>query len=257
MPAVAALLERRPALLALRRAFPAMPIRVLTARSPKHLEAILSRNLIDAVVVGPDSARSVALESLRRDYAALPILLFAPIRSDDADLLLRAHRNRVAAVVLEDLDELLLPRLIGIHGVTARRRAELLPLAARLGLVEPIQRDAWVAVVADAPDGLDTGSLAKRLGVARETLSRQFAAGGAPPLKRAIDGVRLVAAGQLLGNAAYRVADVAQLLGFSSPSLLQRTARRTFGVSAREIAEVGPDRLAAALLGDTGDQTWS
>lgn len=257
MPAVAALLERRPALLALRRAFPATAIRVLTARSPKHLEAILSRTLIDAVVIGPDAARSVALESLRRDYAAVPIVLFAPIRSDDADLLLRAHRQRVAAVALEDLDEPLLPRLITTHGVTARRRDELLPLAERLGLVDAIQRDAWEVVVADAPEGLDTRSLAKRLGVARETLSRRFAAGGAPPLKRAIDGVRLVAAGQLLGNRAYRVADVARLLGFSSPSLLQRTARRTFGVAAREIAEVGPERLVAVLVGAAGMPTWS
>ena len=174
------------------------------------------------------------------------------VRSDDADVLLRAHRSRVAAIVVEGLDEVILPRLIGLHGVGARRAAELLPMAGPLGLNDPIQRAAWRLVVADAPAGLDTASLAGRLGVARETLSRRFAAGAAPSLKRAIDAVRLVAAAQLLGNPAYQVGDAARLLGFSSPSLLQRTSRRTFGVAARDIASIGPEQLAVALRGDVG-----
>lgn len=104
-------------------------------------------------------------------------------------------------------------------------------------------------MVSEAPHGLTTATLAKRLRVARETLSRRFAAGGAPSLKQAIDGVRLVAASQLLGNPAYRVDDVARLLGFTSSSLLHRTARRAFGVPLREVAQLDGMPLAERLRG--------
>lgn len=255
VPAVLAYLERRPALLALRRALPARVARLISARSPRHLEVLLARHPVDAVVLGPEAARGRVLEALRRDYAALPLLLYLPVRSDDADLLLAAGRERVAALAVEGLDEPILPRIVRQHGLTARRAADLLPLAARLGLTDPLQREAWRLVVTEAPAGLGTAELARRLTLARETLSRRFAAGGAPSLKRAIDAVRLVAAGQLLGNAAYRVEDVARLLGFSSPSLLQRTARRTFGVAAREVARLDGDRLVDRLVG--GGEGWA
>ena len=69
----------------------------------------------------------------------------------------------------------------------------------------------------------------------------------APSLKRAIDAARLVAVAQLLGNPGYKVADAARLLGFSSVSLLQQTARRTFGVSAREVAALDAGQVALRL----------
>ena len=257
MPAVAALLERRPALLALRRAFPRSPVRILTARSPAHLERLLDRHLVDALVLGSEAIRGQVLDALRRDYPALPILAYLQVRSDDAELLLRARRERVAGVAMEGIDEAVLPRLVGEHSLTARRTADLLPLGPALRLTDELQGRAWQIIVADSPSGLDTATLARRLGVARETLSRRFAAGGAPPLKRAIDAVRLVAAAQLLGNPAYQVADAARLVGFSSPSLLQRTARRTFGVSAREVASVDHGALTRTLLGDTGARDWT
>ncbi|MEP6591997.1 MAG: helix-turn-helix domain-containing protein [Gemmatimonadota bacterium] len=255
-PVVAALLERRPAVLAVRRAFPASAARLLTARSPAHLANMLSRHVLEAVILGAESVRAPVLQSLRREFPGVPLVLFAPLRSDDADLLLLAHRDRVAAVALEGLDEPILPRLIRRVGLTARRRDELLPLAARLGLTDPIQRAAWEEVVTSAPNGLTTAALARRLTLRRETLSRAFAAGGAPSLKRAIDAVRLVAAGQLLGNPGYLVADAARLLGFSSASLLQRTARRTFGTSARGVAQLDGPRLATALLAGGSPAGW-
>lgn len=247
--AVAALLERRPAALAARRALAAGGIRLTVARSPAHLATLLGRELLDAVLIGLDAARGPALEALRADYPAIPLLLFAPVRAEDAGVLLRAARERVAGLAVEGLDEPILAALIHRHGVSARRRDALLPLAPALGLTDPLQLKAWGLVVSEAPLGLDTATLAKRLRVARETLSRRFAAGGAPSLKQAIDGVRLVAASQLLGNPAYRVDDVARLLGFTSSSLLHRTARRAFGVPLREVARLDGMPLAERLRG--------
>ena len=248
MAGVAALLERRPAVVALRRALPRGEWPLFIGRSPAHLATLLHRHALEAIIIGPDAARGAVLDALRRDFPGMPLILYLPLRSDDADLLRRAHRERVAAIAVEGLDEPVLPRLLLRHSLTARRRADLLPLAARLDLTDELQRRAWLVIVTRAPGGLDTASLARQLHVRRETLSRAFAAGGAPSLKRAIDAVRLVAAAQLLSNPGYKVADVARLLGFSSVSLLQQTARRTFGVSAREIASLDADRMAERLL---------
>lgn len=256
MAGVATLLERRPAVVALRRALPRGAWSLFVGRSPAHLATLLHRHCLEAIIIGHEVARSSVLDALRRDYPGMPLILYLPVRSDDADLLRRAHRERVAAVAVEGLDEPMLPRLLVRHSLTARRQADLLPLAARLDLTDDLQRRAWSLIITAAPRGLDTASLARQLHVRRETLSRRFAAGGAPSLKHAIDAVRLVAAAQLLGNPGYNVADVARLLGFSSVSLLQQTARRTFGVSAREVATLDAERMATILVSGGNAIRW-
>lgn len=250
MAAVAALLERRPAILALRRALPRHEWPLFTARSPAHLDTLLQSHCFDAIILGPDAARGPVLDALRRDFPGLPLVVYLPLRSDDAELLRHLYRERVAAVAIEGLDEPALGQMLGRSGLTARRQSDLLPLAPYLDLIDPLQRQVWAAIIATAPAGLDTEGLAQRFGVRRETLSRRFGAGGAPTLKRAIDAVRLVAAAQLLGNPGYRVEDVARLLRFSSVALLQQTARRTLGVSARQIATLDARRIAERLRPD-------
>ncbi len=256
MPVVAALLERRSALITLRRALPGRPTRVLTARSPAHLATLLGQHLVDAVVIGAEAARGPAFSALRAEYGSLPVVLFAPVRSDDAGLLRRIWAQGIAGVLVEGIDDPVVGRIVRRSGLTARREDALLPLAGRLDLHEPLQLAAWGTIIAEAPTRLGTGALAKRHGVARETLSRRFAAGRAPSLKDAIDAVRLVAAGQLLGSAGYRVTDAARLLGYSSVSLLQRSSRRLAGVPAGALGALPPDRILARL-GGTGRGRWT
>jgi AraC-like DNA-binding protein len=248
MPMVVALLERRPALLALRRALPGRPQRVLTARSPQQLDTLLRRHLVDAVVVGAEAVRAGTFAALRDEFQSLPVACLAPVRSDDAGLVRRIARAG-GTVLLEGLDEPVLERTIRRRGLTARREDALLPLAGALDLTDALQRSAWAAIVADAPGRLTTAGLATRLGVRRETLSRRFGAGMAPPLKAAVDAVRLVGAGQLLACRGYRVAEVAALLGYSSPSLLQRSSRRLVGVGARALGALAPEAILLRALG--------
>lgn len=256
MAGVAALLERRQAVVALRRSLSRGEWPLFVGRSPAHLATLLHRHCLEAIIIGHDVARSPVLDTLRRDYPGMPLILYLPVRSDDADLLRRAHRERVAAVAVEGLDEPMLPRLLARHSLTARREADLLPLAGQLDLTDDLQRRAWALIIALAPRGLDTATLAHKLDIRRETLSRRFAAGAAPSLKHAIDAVRLVAAAQLLGNPAYSVADAARLLGFSSVSLLQQTARRTFGASARDVATLDAGQMAARLVSSGSRARW-
>jgi AraC-like DNA-binding protein len=76
--------------------------------------------------------------------------------------------------------------------------------------------------------------------VTREHLSREFAVGGAPNLKRVIDLARAACAADLLGNGAYTVGAVARILGYASPSHLAGTAQRVAGVTPLELRELGP-----------------
>jgi AraC-like DNA-binding protein len=256
VPVVVALLDRRPALLALRRAFPRSGAAIRSARSAAHLEALLHREPVEAVMIGAAAARSPVLDALRADYATLPVILFAPIRSDDSDLLRRAARQRVAAVAVEGLDEPVLGRLVAAVGTTARRRDRLLPLGTAAGLTAPLQRQAWAILVEEAPTGMPAATLAQRLHLSRETLVRQFAAAAAPSLKRATDFVRVVTASQILGSAGYTVADAATMLGFSSPSLLHRTARRLFGAPLGSVADASDRLLLRALRGPVAAPPW-
>jgi len=256
MLAVAALLDRRSAVRAIRRAFPRADWHLFVARSTSHLLALLYRHALDAVVLGGDAARGPALVLWREHFPAIPLLVYLPLRADDAEFLAALERDHVAGIAVEGLDEPALARIVSRQGVTARRVTELAPLARRLDLTEPLQRRAWQQISADAPRRPDTASLAHRLGVRRETLSRSFAAGRAPTLKRAIDGVRLVAAARLLANPGYSVADAARLLRFSSVSSLQATSRRTFGVPARSLARLDAGEIVAGLAAD-GAGIWS
>src|SRR2546430_10498391 len=58
---------------------------------------------------------------------------------------------------------------------------------------------------------IKTAQLAAALRVTREHLSRQFAAGGAPNLKRVIDLARAACAADLLGNPGYTVRAVVRI----------------------------------------------
>jgi AraC-like DNA-binding protein len=252
---VAALLERRTALLALRRAMPGRPQRVYTARTPSHLDALLRRHLVDAVVLGAESVRAGTFAAFREDFATIPVFCFAAIRSDDAAMVRRLERLGVE-VVIEALDEPVLARRLRRSGLTARREDALLPLGDALGLSDPFQRDCWRRVIEAAPGRLATAELALRRGVSRETLSRRFVAGGAPHLKLTIDAVRLVAAGQLLGCRGYRVSEVAALLGYSSVALLQATARRLVGTGARALARRTPEEIVLGTAG-SGAGRWT
>ena len=83
-----------------------------------------------------------------------------------------------------------------------------------------------------------TEQLARELGVSREHLSRSFAVGQAPTLKKVIDLVRVLAAAELSKNAAFDVRDVAEVLGFASSSHLSSTTQRLVGAKASSLSRL-------------------
>jgi len=248
MPVVAALLDSRPALLILRRTL-APDTRVVSCRAPRALEQRLQSQLLDAVLLGRQALSGLDLTDLRARFPGIPLLGFAPFKPDQgAGLLAHLEAGRIAAVIVEGVDDAVAGDLVRRHAASRARESALGEAPRLLRLSEPIQRDAWRLVIMATGHPITTAEVAARLGVTREHLSRQFGAGGAPNLKRVIDLLRVVYAAQLLGNPAYDTAAVARLLRFASPSHLSAMARRICGEPASRLAAVGARGILGGFL---------
>lgn len=243
MAAIAAMLDGRGAVTALRRSLPRGGPGVVTCRTPTHLRQLLDRRIVEAVVFAPRPGLLEEWAALRADFPDIPIVVYAPIRPDDGALLAECRRQKVAAVLVEGVDDAVLGELVRRVSLVASRRRALADAPRLLRLADPLQHQLWDILIDRVDQQVTTSALAGRLGVSREHLSRQFGAGGAPNLKRLIDFLRIVAAAQLLRNPGYTVARVAALLSFSSSSHLGATARRIAGINVPELGKTTPKEL--------------
>jgi AraC-like DNA-binding protein len=247
MPAIAALLESRAALFALRRTLPKGGPSVISCRSPAALHRLLDKRLVDAVVLAPQPSLLPELTDLRARLPFIPLVAYAPFRPDDGELLL-ACRETVAAVAVEGVDDPIVGDLVVRSSITAERRRALADAPRVLRLTETLQRAAWDVLLGEVERPIRTSVLAGRLRISREHLSRQFGAGGAPNLKRVIDLTRIACAAQLLGNPGYSVPTVVRVLNFASPSHLANTARRIANVPTSGLGSLGPRGVLAAFV---------
>jgi AraC-like DNA-binding protein len=248
MAAIAALLESRAALLALRRTMPRGGTGVVTCRSPAALRRLLETRLVDAVVLAPTAALLPELAELRGKLPGLPVVAYAAFRPDDGELLLACRRHDVALVAVEGVDDPVVGDMVSRSSITAARRRALAEAPRMLRLSEPLQRAAWDLLLTEVERPIRTTDLARRLRVSREHLSRQFGAGGAPNLKRVIDLTRIACAAQLLANPGYSIPTVVRVLHFASTSHLSGTARRIANVPASGLGGLGPRGVLAAFV---------
>jgi AraC-like DNA-binding protein len=246
VPAIAALLESRTALAALRRTLPRGGPSLVTCRGLAGLRRMLDSRLIDAVVLAPTALLLPDLAEFRSRLPGVPVVAYAPFRPDDGELLLACRRHSVT-VLVEGVDDAVVGELVARASVTAERRRALADAPRMLRLTEPLQRSAWSLLLGEVERPLRTSELAVRLAVSREHLSRQFGAGGAPNLKRVIDLTRIACAAQLLANPGYSIPTVVRLLHFASSSHLSGTARRIANVSTSGLGVLGPRGVLQAF----------
>src|SRR6185295_11810997 len=142
MPAIAALLESRAALVALRRSLPKGGPSVVNCRSAAALQRLLEKRLVDAVVLAPQPALLPELTALRSRLPLIPLVAYAPFRPDDGELLL-ACREAISAVAVEGVDDPIVGDLVVRASITAERRRALAEAPRMLRLTEPLQRSAW------------------------------------------------------------------------------------------------------------------
>jgi hypothetical protein len=177
---VAALLESRPAMTALRRSLPRAAGRVIACRSAAALDRALADRLVDAIVLAPGTAVPLAIAGLRSRVPGIPLIAYAPFRPDDGELLAGYRRQQVAAVAIEGVDDAVVGELVARCSLTSARRRAMADGPRALRLTEPLQRLAWDFLVGAVERPVRTAELARRLSVSREYLSRQFGAGGRP-----------------------------------------------------------------------------
>jgi AraC-like DNA-binding protein len=245
--AVAALLDGRGALSALKRALPRGAGRVVACRSLDQVRALLQRRLPEAVVVSPRATPVAALRALREEYPAVPILCYASFRPDDGELLHACAATLHAPVAVEGVDDLRLGDLLHRHGAMGRRRRELSDAPRLLRLKSPLQLQVWELALQQAHTPLRATEIARKLRMSREHLSREFALEAAPNLKRVIDLARVATAAHLLANPAISSATAARLLKFASASHLGSAARRVAGCGAGELGALGPKGVLHAF----------
>jgi len=212
-----------------------------------RVEALLAREVVDAVVV---EMRAPMAESLFRfigRFPGIPVFAFSSFRPDDGGLLVACRRAGVR-ILQGGVDEAVSGEVIASRTASRRRRAELRDAPALLRLTERIQRDIWEAVLTSVGSRARTADIARQMGLTREHLSREFAAGGAPNLKRVIDLARICCAADLLTNPGYDVMMVGRVLRFASPSHLAASARRISGVTPRELPRLGVRQVLSRFL---------
>jgi len=221
--------------------------RIRACRTVGDARAWLQRSVADAVVVDVSGDGLEPALRLAADYPRVPVFAFSAFRPDDGDTLDRCRRG-LAGVLVAGVDDAAAGELVARRTASRTRERELADAPRLLRLTEPIQRRTWIEVLSRVDAHPTTSDIARVVRRSREHLSREFAAGGAPNLKRVIDLARVACAADLLGNPAYAAGTVSTILGFSSVGHFRAAARRIAGVAPLELGRLGPRGVLQRFL---------
>ena len=247
MPVVPVFHPRREARRAVKRGYPRRAATVRLCRSLDAVEALLAERLVDAVVLDVKTATERAL-ALPARFPGIPVYALSAFRPEDAGLVRRCHKAGIAGALVEGVDNAIAGEWVAARTAQVGRRRALADAPVLLRLTDRLQLAAWEEVLRRVAAPHTTSDIARALRVTREHLSREFAAGGAPNLKRVIDLARTACAADLLANPGYTVGAVGRILGYASPSHLATAARRVAGAGTAELRELGPRGVLGRFL---------
>jgi AraC-like DNA-binding protein len=224
----------------IKSAFPRRRCRVVLARNAADFADAFRKELVDAALVDVVSTHddTWTVAALAREFPTAPFFAIVSLRAGEGPAIARCAELEFADVIVEGVDDAVARDMVSKRGFSSRFAKALQDPPPMLALTTPVQQRAWQYIVAHAGRRVRTVSLASKLGVTREHLSRTFAAQGAPNLKRIIDLVRLLAAAELAKNPGYDVRDVAGVLDFASSSHLSSTAQRIVGTKPASLARL-------------------
>lgn len=185
---------------------------------------------------------------LAREYPSVPFLALTPFRPVDAPAIARCAELDFVDVLAEGTDDGVLGHALLAHGFSTHFAEALDTPPEPLALTSALQVAAWRAIVAHGGQPVGSAEIANVLGITREHLSRSFSAGAAPTLKRAMELVRLLAAGELAKNPGYDLPAVARLTGFASAAKLSATVNRLVRAQASALTALRSTDLLERFL---------
>ncbi|MEP6766655.1 MAG: helix-turn-helix domain-containing protein [Gemmatimonadaceae bacterium] len=239
VPSLVVLLKRERARALVRSAFPRRRAHLIAVKSATEVGELIVQQLIDGVIVdsgvGDDANKALAMAA---DFPTVPFFLVTPLLPQDSPTVARGVEGGIAELLVEGLDDSAARDLVLRRSFSWRFERALFEPPPALALDTPLQIAVWQSVVRRGGRPVRTDQLAKELGVSREHLSRSFAVGQAPTLKRVIDLVRVIAAAELSKNPGFDVRDVAVVLGFASSSHLSGTSQRLVGARASSLTRL-------------------
>ena len=240
MPAIVVYAQREKARMLMKSAFPRRKTRVMMTRTVEDFDTAFKTNLVDAAVVDVGAAQEDTwrVASLAREYPSVPFFGLTSLRSAEGPALAQCAAYEFADVLVDGVDDGAAREIVQSLSFSVRfaRALDDPPRALMLGA--PLQQSAWRFIVSHAGRAVRTSTLATHLKVTREHLSRSFAVGGAPNLKRIIDLVRILAAAELAKNPGYDLRDVANILEFASSSHLSSTSVRVIGAKPTSLTRL-------------------
>ena len=244
-PLVPVFHPRREARRAVRQGYPRAAGVVRLCRSLGGVERLLYSRLVDAVVLDVKAAPALGLPGR---FPRIPMYALSAFRPDDGALVAECHAAGFAGLLVEGVDNAIAGEWVAARTAQVARRDALTDAPKLLRLTDPLQLAAWDEILRRVAVPTRTAQIAHALRVTREHLSREFAAGGAPNLKRVIDLARAACAADLLGNPGYTVSVVVRILGYGSASRLASAARRVAGATTQELRELGPRGVLGRFL---------
>ncbi len=233
---------------AVKQGYPRAAGTVRLCRDLGAVERLLYQRLVDAVVLDVKAAPAPAALALPTRFPRIPMFALSAFRPDDGPLLAACAAAGFAGMLVEGVDNAVAGEWIAARTAQVARREALADAPRLLRLTDRLQVAAWEEVLRRVALPTKTAHVAAALRVTREHLSREFAAGGAPNLKRVIDLARTACAADLLGNPGYTVRAVVKILGYASPSHLAGAARRVAGATPQELRDVGPRGVLQRFL---------
>ncbi len=245
---VAALVDTPAALGALRRTYPRGLGPIRGCRSAAALVRLVDVEPVDAIVVGTSARSGFDWNWLQARFPAVPVVVYGAIRPDQGQAVLEFERRGARAIAVEGVDDRQIGEMVAKHGYLATRRSALGGLPRLLRLTEPLQAKTFDLLVGAMGPAPTTAAIARRLRVSREHLSRQFAAGGAPNLKRVMDLLRLLAARDLLENPGWTVASVVRVQGYASASHFRATVKRLVRMEPAGLVQASSADLVRRFL---------
>lgn len=240
LPSIVAFAPRERTRALMKAAFPRRKCRIVFTRTASDFGEAFRKELVDAAIVDVGSSHddTWTVAALAREFPSAPFFALAPLRAAEGPAIAQCAELEFADVLVEGIDDGCARDLVARRGFSARFAEALRVAPVSLALHSDVQQRAWEYIVAHAGRRVRTVSLARRLGVTREHLSRTFAADNSPNLKRVIDLVRLLAAAELAKNPGYDIRDVATVLDFASSSHLSSTAQRIVGTKPASLARL-------------------